>query len=91
MVALGEVDYRIWVILGVQVLGLVSAAMARVSVGSRTEPYCQRLFIASLVLVGVATISALGLGPGHWLALGTTLAVMVLTVTWDFRASGVRA
>jgi hypothetical protein len=40
-----------------------------------------------LLLMGLGTAFALTIGPGCWLTCSATLAVMVLTVTCDFRAS----
>ena len=73
-----------WVLGCVQVLGLVSAWVARVSVGSRYQLAWQRLFLGSLLVVGASTIVSLGLNPGCWVVSGATMALMVLTVTCDF-------
>jgi hypothetical protein len=74
----------IWIIAVVQVLGLASAWLARLSEGSRRQTSCQWLFFACLMLVGAATIVALHFGPGFWLTAGGTLSVMVLGATCDF-------
>jgi hypothetical protein len=73
-----------WVIVVVQVLGLLSAGLARFSEGSRGQVACQWLFFACLILVGLTTMAALGFGPGHWILLGATFSTMVLSVTCDF-------
>jgi hypothetical protein len=73
-----------WSIAALQVLGVASAAMARVAEGSPRQSVCQTLFFASLVLVGLATIVALGLGLSCWISCGTVLSVMSLAATWDF-------
>jgi hypothetical protein len=77
----------VWAVAAIQVLGLLLAWMARLSEGSRRQTLCQRLFFAALVLVGLGTIVLLGMGPGYWLVSGTTLSLMVLTVTCDFSRS----
>jgi hypothetical protein len=73
-----------WALIAIQLLGLGIAWGARLSEGSAHQGTLQLLFFAVLTLVGGATIIALGLGPGCWLACGVTLALMVLTVTCDF-------
>lgn len=74
----------IWCLLGtIEVLGLTSAWVARLSEGSRRQTSCQRVFLGFLALVGGATIISVALGLGCWLASGTTLLLMVLTVTCD--------
>jgi hypothetical protein len=42
------------------------------------------LFLGCLALVGAGTMIALAIGPGTCVASGATMAVMVLTATWDF-------
>jgi hypothetical protein len=70
-----------------QVLGLVSAWVARMSEGSSRQTASQRVFLACLALVGTATIIALAIGPGCWLTSATTLSIMILTAICDFRPS----
>jgi hypothetical protein len=73
--------------LGVlQIAGLASACLARLSEGSPREASCQWIFFALLALTGGATMTTFALGTGHWLSPGTTLSVMVLAAIWDFRA-----
>lgn len=71
----------------VQVLGLVSAVVARCGEGSMHQDCCQRVFVGCLVLMALTTIAALTMGPGSGMACGTTLALMVLAATWDFGTS----
>ncbi len=77
-----------WLLGAAQSLGLASAWIARVSEGSRYQSVGQSLFLACLTLVAAACIGSFTLGPGHWLACGATLSLMVLTVTCDFRRCG---
>jgi hypothetical protein len=72
-------------VLAAQALGLGSAWLARRSEGSPEQTFSQGFFVVSLLLVGAATIAAMGLGPGAWLASGTTFSVMVVTATCDLR------
>lgn len=75
-------------LLAAQLLGLASAALARLSEGSRYQASGQRLFFASLGLVGLTIVAALLLGPGYWLTSGATFSLMVLTATCDFSHTG---
>jgi hypothetical protein len=78
----------VYALLGaVQVLGLASAWLTRLSERSRRQAPCQCLFLACLALVAGSTIVALGLGSGCWLVCGTTFSLMVLAVTCDFSRS----
>ena len=78
----------VWIAAAVEVVGLASACLARLSEGSPSQASYQAFFFAALLLVGVTALAALSAGLGQWLLLGVTLSVMVLTVTWDF---GVRS
>jgi hypothetical protein len=71
-------------VFAAQALGLGSAWLARRSEGSSLQSRFQQFFVVSLLLVGAATILAMGLGPCSWLASGTTFSLMVLGATCDF-------
>ena len=73
----------------IQVFGLISATIARLGEGSGCQTLCQRVFLASLALVGAATaLSVTLLMPGAWVACGATLSLMVLMATCDFGRAG---
>jgi hypothetical protein len=74
-------------LVGVLLLGLVSAAVARLSEGSRCQGPGQWTFLAFLALVGGVTVGAIAQGSGYWLPSGATLSVMVLGAVCDFRGS----
>jgi hypothetical protein len=76
----------LWLLVAVQFLGILSACAARLSEGSRRQALVHCLFLGILALVGAATVTAFAVGPGCWLACSTTLAIMILTVTCDFRS-----
>ncbi|MGD0899105.1 MAG: hypothetical protein ABR915_14800 [Thermoguttaceae bacterium] len=80
--------YIVWGIGAVQVLGLLSACVARLAEGSRGQAWFQRLFFVCLLLVGLAATVASGVGPGCWMLSNATLAVMVLMATFDPCRSG---
>ena len=72
-----------YVLVGLQVGGLLSAALARFSEGSLHQVICQRAFFACLAVVGIATLASPALGTGTFMASGATLGMMVLFATWD--------
>lgn len=76
----------LWWLAVVQVFGLVSAWMLRVHEGSHQQSSWQFVFFISLAMVGLTTLAAALTGPCWCLVSGSTLAVMVLTVVWDFDA-----
>jgi len=73
----------------VQVVGLGSACLARIAEGSSRQTPCQWLFLVSLAAVGVATMALLAADASTWLVSATTLSVMILAVTVDFRRPSV--
>ena len=76
----------LWLLVAVQFLGVLSACAARLSEGSSLQATIQNAFLGILALTGLATGAAFAVGPGCWLACSTTLAIMILTVTYDFRS-----
>jgi len=72
------------VLLITEILGLLSAALARLSEGSSYQAFGQRFFLTCLGLLGVTTMIALILDPACWLSSGATFAMMVLAATCDF-------
>jgi formate hydrogenlyase subunit 3/multisubunit Na+/H+ antiporter MnhD subunit len=73
-----------WIAAAIEILGLASAMLVRLTEGSPSQAACQAIFFAVMLLVGVASLAALSAGLGHWFVLGSTLAVMVLMATLDF-------
>lgn len=73
--------------VAVQLLGLFSAWIARLSEGSSRQTAAQCLFFVSLALVGAATLVSLGLRPGDWLSSAIVLSVMVVGTVCDFKPS----
>ena len=72
------------VLAAVQVLGLISAALARMAEGRAWQAWSQRLFLGLLFLVGFTTILALTCAPQQWMMSATTLTVMVVAAVCDF-------
>ncbi len=77
----------LWLLASVPFLGIGTAWLVRLTEGSAGQRAFQALFFGVMVLMGAATVVALAVGPGCWVACSTTLAVMVLTATLDFRGS----
>jgi len=75
--------YVFWGMIAIMILGLLSAWIARLSEGSRGQAVCQGLFMACLVLVGLAAVAVPQIGSGCWLLASATLPVMVLMATYD--------
>ncbi len=75
-----------WALGILQIAGLASAWLARLTEGSPRQASCQRIFLGCLGLIGLATMLSVTLGPRYWVTTCTTLALMVLGAIWDFRA-----
>jgi hypothetical protein len=76
-----------WLLIAVQAMGIASAGLARLSVGSSRQALFQWMFILLLGFVAAATGVAAVSGPHNWLMSGATLAVMIMMVVCDFRQS----
>ena len=79
-----EATTGLWIFGVVQLLGVVSAWLARLSEGSSHQSRFQWLFFLSLVVIGATTTGCLLFSPRHWLAPAFTLAIMILVVVCDF-------
>lgn len=76
----------VWTLTLIEVAGLLSVWLARLSEGSRGQASCHWLFFGCLILVGLAAMASVTLGPRYWLTSGATLGVMIVGAIWDFRA-----
>ena len=72
-----------WILAAMQLTGLTSTLLARLSEGHRHQSICQTFFLANLTLVGGATIMALVLGCNFWLFSGTTVSIMAVGATLE--------
>jgi hypothetical protein len=72
----------------VQLLGLVAAAAARLTEGTRLESCGQCLCLAALATVGTACGVAIQYGPGLAAASAGALAIMTLITVADFSRAG---
>lgn len=73
-----------WLLITIQVFGLASTWAVRRTEGSPLQTSFQRLFFAALLMVGAATVMALWVGTGMWLACGSTFSIMVVLTTCEF-------
>ncbi len=83
---LSEVPFFLppWWLALIQPLGLVSAWLARVQVGSRRQAHFEWAFFVLLAAVGFTTLAAAVTCPDTCVMTGTTLALMLMAVIWDF-------
>ena len=79
--------FNLGTLAAVQILGMASAWLARLSEGSAHQCRCQRLFFFSLVIVGAATMAALRFSPICWLVSAVTFTLMIMVVVCDFSRS----
>jgi hypothetical protein len=68
-----------------QILGITSAALARISERWGTRAIFQQIFLASLLGVFAMTLIAFASGAACWFGSATTLPVMVVCATIDLR------
>lgn len=83
----GPSSFALATLLTVQIVGLMSAWLARLAEGSAQQTICQCLFLVCLAVVGVTTVTSYAAQQGGWFLCGTTLSVMVLVATWDLSGS----
>jgi hypothetical protein len=75
-------------VLGIlQIAGLASAWLARLTEGTSRQHAYQWLFFGFLGLIAAATMASAALDHVHWLTTGTTLGIMMLAAVWDVRAT----
>ncbi|MBN2474654.1 MAG: hypothetical protein JXB62_08600 [Pirellulales bacterium] len=80
-----EIPFASGLLVMIELLGLGSAWVTRLSEGSRYETGCQLVFLGLLTITGLATIATAGMGIGYWLTSGPTVCLMALMVLCDFR------
>lgn len=81
-----EPNWLLPVVAAVQVLGLVSAWLARASQTSRRHhPICQLVFLLAMAAVAATAIACARFPSAIWLLSSITLPVMIVGTTCDFR------
>jgi hypothetical protein len=81
-----------WLLAGLHVIGLASMFLSRLPRSHRIHGLCQHLFLACLVVVGMATMFTICVQSDCWVWSGTTFSVMAVGATLELgqaaRASG---
>ncbi|MBC7853907.1 MAG: hypothetical protein IAF94_10755 [Pirellulaceae bacterium] len=72
-----------WAAALVQVLGLASVLFARLPRASTAQDYGHGVYLGCLVVLGLATMVAIGSGSGYWAWCGTTFSLMCVGGTFD--------
>jgi hypothetical protein len=80
-----HLPFGVGLLFSIQILGVASAVLARLSERSALQPWCHALFLGLLVLMGLATVASLAFGPGITLGSGATLAVMAVAAVCELR------
>lgn len=73
----------IWSISLIQILGIGSVFLARLTEGSRWQTACRVLFFASLTTVGVTAVVTMLFSTELWLLSGMTLSGMVVSALFE--------
>lgn len=73
----------LWAISLIQLLGISSVILVRLSEGSRWQTVCRILFCTSLMLVGTTAIVTMLFSPELWLLSGITLSCMIVSALFE--------
>jgi hypothetical protein len=74
-------------VAGVQLFGLMTVALARISEGSRAESPTRALFFLALTCVAGTLLLAIGLHDNWWPLCALTFGVMIVGATIDARGN----
>ncbi len=80
-------DLLFWVLAAIQLLGVFTCVVTRLVESTRAAASCQMVFVASLLVMGGATMAAMYCGSICWISCGSTLSIMVVGATLDFRGN----
>ncbi len=72
----------VWLFQGI---GILVVVLARLSAGGWKQVACERCCFGFVVLLGIATVTAIGVSSQHWLSLATSLSVVSIGATMQFR------
>ena len=78
-------DTYFWILAGIQLLGVLSCVFARLMESTRAAHSSRHLFVACLMTVGLATMSAVYCGSPCWASCGATLSLLSVGATLDLR------
>jgi len=85
MIGAFDSTLELWAFGAVQIFGVAATWLSRVTEGSAAQTWTQWLFMASLLLTGLATVAAPAFGAGYWLLSSATLGTMIVAAVCDFR------
>ncbi|MCA9105631.1 MAG: hypothetical protein KDA83_09415 [Planctomycetales bacterium] len=68
-----------------QVLGILVVVLARLSSGGYRQVVCERCVFGFVLMLGVATMTAIWLASPHWLSLALSLCVISIAATIHVR------
>lgn len=66
-------------------LGIISIGLTRMSDQGWRQILCQRLCFAFVVLLGIATVTAIGVSSHHWVGFAASLSVVSICSTMQVR------
>jgi hypothetical protein len=72
-----------WAVVAIQIVGVLSVAVARLTEDSCIRTIFHRTFFVCLLAVGLATIFAIRLQSANWLPCAATLGLMSVGATLD--------
>jgi len=72
-----------WSAAAVQFLGLASVLFGRLPKATKAHDYCRGIYVGCLVVLGLATVVAIGSNSGYWAWCGTTFSLMCVGGTFD--------
>jgi len=82
-----EADLSIGVLAAIQLAGLAAAVAVRHHEGTRRQNLWQGMFLLCQLLAGIATISAIYIGPGACTICGAAQALGAIMVVWEVRGT----
>ena len=78
-------DTYFWILAGIQLLGVLSCIFARLLESTSAAHSSRHLFVVCLLVVGLATMSAVQCGSPCWASCGATLSLLSVGATLDLR------
>jgi hypothetical protein len=70
-----------WLLAGLHLLGLATMFLSRLPHSHRVHFLIWHLFLASFVIVGIATVLAISAGNNYWVWSGTVFSMMAVGST----------
>lgn len=76
-----------WVLMAVQMVGLGSVLLGRLPESSQLHEYCRGVYMGCVIVLGLATMIAIGCNSGCWAWCGTTFSIMIVGGVFDVGGS----